>query len=158
VPLINPVDAFSVKGLGSVPEVIVHAYGPVPPLAAKDCEYAVPVVQLGSDVVVICKVAAAMVVGAMVSVSPTVAVCAVGVLESVTSKVREVKLGPVGVPLINPVDAFSVKGLGSVPEVIVHAYGPVPPLAAKDCEYAVPTSPLGSDVVVVDKVGDAWLI
>ncbi len=55
-----------------------------------------------------------------VSVRLTLAVCAVGVLESLTLNVSEVLLGPVGVPLITPVDAFSVKGLGSVPVVIVH--------------------------------------
>jgi hypothetical protein len=126
----------------------------VPPLAAKDCEYAVPAVPLGSDVVVIDK---GEPTGLMVSVRlPVVAVCA-GVLESVTLKVRAVELGPRGVPLIRPVEAFRVNGLGSVPEVIVHVYGVVPPLAAKDCEYAVPAVPLGSDVVVIAKGEDPWL-
>ena len=40
----------------------------------------------------------------------------------------------VGVPLIRPVDAFSVKPPGSVPEVSVHVYGVVPPVAASVCE------------------------
>ena len=88
----------------------------MPPLATKDCEYAVPAVPLGSDAVVINNVA-----GAIVSVRlPVVAVCAVGVAESVTLNVSAVELGPVGVPLIRPVEALSVNGLGSVPELSVH--------------------------------------
>jgi hypothetical protein len=48
----------------------------------------------------------------MFSVRWTVAVCGVGVVESVTLNVSEV-LGAVGVPLITPVEAFRVNGLGS---------------------------------------------
>jgi hypothetical protein len=54
----------------------------------------------------------------------------------------------VGVPLITPVDAFNVRPPGKVPEVSVHAYGVVPPLATNVCEYGVPTWPFTSEVVV----------
>jgi len=36
----------------------------------------------------------------------------------------------VGVPVIAPVDAFSDRPAGSVPEVRDHVYGDVPPVAA----------------------------
>jgi len=53
----------------------------------------------------------------MVSVRVPVVVCAVGVLESVTSKVSGVELiAVVGVPLITPVDAVNDKPAGNVPE------------------------------------------
>lgn len=53
----------------------------------------------------------------------------------------------VGFPLIPPVDEFSVKPVGKVPEVSDHVYGMVPPVAVNVCEYGVPTSPLVSDRV-----------
>ena len=60
-----------------------------------------------------------------------VAVCAVGVVESVTctakSKVPEV----VGVPEIMPVEAFKLRPGGKEEEVIDHVYGVVPPVAAR---------------------------
>jgi len=53
-----------------------------------------------------------------------------GLLESVTEKVREVAdTAVVGVPLIAPVEVFSVRPAGSVPLVKAHVYGAVPPLA-----------------------------
>lgn len=59
----------------------------------------------------------------------------VGVVESVTLNVSEVPVvGAVGVPLIMPVDEFSVKPAGRVPEVRDHLYGAVPPLTARACE------------------------
>ena len=150
VPLIRPLAAFSVSGLGSDPDVMLQLYGVVPPLAANDCEYAVPAVPPGSELVVIASVA-----GAIVSVRLTVAVCAVGVVESVTLNVSGVELGPVGVPLIRPLAAFSVSGLGSDPDVMLQLYGVVPPLAANDCEYAVPAVPPGSELVVIASVAGA---
>jgi hypothetical protein len=66
----------------------------------------------GSDAVVIKSGA-----GAMVRVRFAVAVCT-GDPESVTLKVSEVAVtGKVGVPPINPLDAFRVKPVGSVPAV-----------------------------------------
>ena len=112
VPLSRPVDEFNVKPPGSVPEVSDHVYGMVPPLAANVCEYAVPTWPLDSDNIVIVSVA-----GAIVSVRLTFAVCA-GEPESVTLKVSAVVFAAaVGVPLIWPVDEFSVSPAGSVPDV-----------------------------------------
>jgi hypothetical protein len=142
VPLIRPVDEFRVSPAGSVPDVSVHVYGAVPPVTANVCEYAVPSWPLGSDNVVIVSVV-------IVSVKLTLAVCA-GEPESVTLKVSEVAFAAaVGVPLIRPVDEFSVSPAGNVPKVSVHVYGVVPPVAVNDCEYDVPTRPLGSDAVVI---------
>jgi hypothetical protein len=51
--IVPPTD--SVNPEGSVPADIVHVYGGDPPEAASACEYAVPAVPAGSDVVVIVK-------------------------------------------------------------------------------------------------------
>ena len=58
----------------------------------------------------------------------------------------------VGVPEIAPPVA-RLRPAGSVPLAIDQLYGGVPPDAASDCEYAVPTVPLGSDAVVTASVG-----
>ena len=58
---------------------------------------------------------------AIVIVKLTFAVCAVGVVESVTVKASAVALtAAVGAPLIAPVVEFSVTPAGSVPEVSIH--------------------------------------
>ena len=91
--------------------------------------------------------------GAMVRVRFTVAVCT-GELESVTLKLNGVALiAVVGVPLIRPVDAVSERPAGNVPTVNCHVYGPVPPEAASDWEYAAPTCPSGREVVVMVSPG-----
>lgn len=54
----------------------------------------------------------------------------------------------VGVPAMTPVDAFSVKPPGKLPDTMLQPYGVVPPVAARDCEYAPPTLPFGRVVVV----------
>lgn len=59
----------------------------------------------------------------------------------------------VGVPLITPA-GDNVRPAGGVPDVTDHVYGCVPPMAAKLCEYAVPTVPFGrGDVVVIETGG-----
>lgn len=81
--------------------------------------------------------------------SVAVAVCA-DEAESVTLKPSGVlAIGVVGVPLISPVDAFSVNPAGNVPEVNCHVKAPVPPVAASICVYGTPAWPLGRDVVVM---------
>jgi hypothetical protein len=78
------------------------------------------------------------------------AVCGMGAAESVTCTLKfAVPAGPVGVPVIAPEDAFKLRPAGSEPPVMLQVYVPVPPLAARACEYAVPISPLGSGLVVV---------
>jgi len=87
----------------------------VPPDVANVCEYAVPTWPFGKDAVVIVSVA-----GAIVSVRLTLAVCGVE-LESITLNVSAGAFAAAaGVPLITPVDVFSVKPPGSVPEVSAH--------------------------------------
>ena len=62
----------------------------------------------------------------------TFAVCASD-LESLTLNVSAVAFAAVvGVPLITPVEEFNAKPVGSVPEVGVHVYGVVPPVAANE--------------------------
>jgi hypothetical protein len=57
--------------------------------------------------------------GLTVMVSCLVAVCAVGVSESVAVTVK-VAPEPVGEPEITPVEAFSVRPVGKLPVVTVH--------------------------------------
>jgi len=134
----------SVSPAGKEPLASDHEYGGLPPDAASDCEYAVPTTALGSDDVVTVSVR-----GVMVIVSDAVAVC------DALSVARTVKVfdpAAVGVPAM--VAPESVRPAGKVPLASDHVYGAVPPDAASDCEYAVPTTPFGSDdVVTVSEVG-----
>jgi hypothetical protein len=118
VPLITPVNEFSVSPRGSLPDGKFQVYGPVPPVAARVCEYGVPTTPLLSAVVVIAK--EPIVWAVMVSVKLEVALCG-GVLESVTLNVKGTAVAiPAGVPVIAPVVALSVMGAGRVPEVNCH--------------------------------------
>ena len=68
--------------------------------------------------------------GLIVRVRLTLAVFTVG-LESVTLKASAaLATAVVGVPLITPLEEFSIRPPGNVPEVSVHVYGVVPPEAA----------------------------
>ena len=82
-------------------------------------------------------------------VSDAVAVCDA---LSVARTVKVLDPAAVGVPpIVAPVSASPG---GRVPLARDHVYGGVPPDAASDCEYAVPTTPLGSDdVVTASEVG-----
>jgi len=53
------------------------------------------------------------------------------------------------VPVIAPVEVFSDRPVGRVPEVRDQVYGDVPPVAARFAVYALPTWPVGSDVVAI---------
>jgi hypothetical protein len=98
------------------------------------------------------------VAGLIVRLRFAVAVCA-GEPESVTLKTSGVlATGVVGVPLISPLEAFSVNPAGSVPEVNCHVKTPVPPDAAIICAYATPACPFGREVVVIDSVAGAIVI
>jgi hypothetical protein len=55
----------------------------------------------------------------------------------------------VGVPVIAPVELFSVSPAGSDPAVIPQVYGAVPPVTAMLCEYAADTVPAVRGVVVM---------
>src|SRR5579883_1669094 len=97
----------------------------------------------------------------MVSAAPEIvnvsALVAVAPLESFTCTVKFAVAGVVGVPEMVP-PALSVSPVGSAPAETVHALPPAPPLAASVCEYANPTLPFGSDVVVTVKVAAATVM
>src|SRR5437870_4619973 len=77
VPVIAPVPAFSDTPVGSAPVVIDQAYVPLPPVAASVWLYAVPVVALGSVVVVTATGLYVVIVSACVAVRPTLFACTV---------------------------------------------------------------------------------
>src|ERR1017187_10813987 len=91
----------------------------------------------------------------IVRVRSTVTECT-GTAESLTLNVSGVAvMGFVGVPLISPVAAFKVRPAGNVPAVTCQLAGGTPPVDVSVCEYAVPTTPLGSDVVAIVSGPDA---
>jgi hypothetical protein len=144
VPEIVPAED-NVRPPGSAPALMLQLYGWVPPLAASVVEYAVPTRPDGTDVVVICTAATA---AATVRVNDLVAVSAVGLVESVTLAVKLKEPDAVGVPEMVPAED-NVRPPGKAPEPMLQLYGVVPPLAASVIEYAVPTCPDGTDVVVI---------
>ena len=128
---------------GKVPTDTVHVYGADPPEAASACEYAVPTVPTGNDVVVIVK--AGLIVRDSAFVVLPLAL-------SVTFTVKLLVPAVPGVPeIVPPADRLNPEG--SVPRDTVHVYGANPPDAASAWEYAVPTAPAGSDAVVIAKAG-----
>ena len=124
---------------------MLHLYGVVPPLAASVVEYAVPTCPVGTDRLVICTGVTAAVT---VRVNAFVAVCAVGVVESVTLAVKLKEPEAVGVPEIVPAED-SARPAGSAPELMLQPYGVVPPLAASVIEYAVPACTEGTEAVLI---------
>jgi hypothetical protein len=130
---------------GRTPELMLQVYGVVPPVAASVVEYAVPTCPEGTEVVVICTGVTA---AATVSVNDFVAVCVVGVVESATLAVKLNEPEAVGVPEIVPFAAM-FNPPGRTPELMLQVYGVVPPVAASVVEYAVPTCPEGTEVVVI---------
>jgi hypothetical protein len=80
----------------------------------------VPSVAPGNDVVVTVNGAGGFTVMVIARLPETPAA-------SLTWKVTEPLLAPVGVPLITPVLLLRVNPAGSVPAVTVQVYGPVPP-------------------------------
>ena len=69
-------------------------------------------------------------VGSIVMLNSLFAVCA-GLLASLTCNVILNVPAAVGVPPIEPLVVLSVKPGGNAPPMIDHAYGVVPPLAAR---------------------------
>src|SRR5207344_459168 len=117
VPVIAPVDVFSDRPVGSVP-TSAYVYGAVPPNAVTDWLYAM-----------FCVVAGRL-VGFSVNAARAVPEYARDPVENAASVAVIVKLNPppeVGVPVIAPVAALSVKPAGSVPAVTANVYGPMPP-------------------------------
>jgi len=85
--------------------------------------------------------------GPTVMLRDFVAVCAVGLVESVALTVNEEVPAAVGVPLSAPSDA-SDRPVGSEPVVMLQVYGLVPPVAPRVAVYGVVARALGRDVVV----------
>ena len=125
-PFLNPIAAEleSVSPLARDPVEIDHVYGGCPPLAARLCEYAVPISPPGNDAVVTTGAATTLIESALVADPETL---------SVTLTVKFAVPATDGVPLIWPAE-LSVKPVGSVPAEIDHVYGGAPPLAARVCE------------------------
>src|SRR5882724_11353148 len=78
-----------------------------------------------------------------------VAVCAVGVVESVTFTVNVDVAAVVGVPVIVPLVAPIDNPAGRAPALMVQVSGDNPPVSAIVWLYATPTVPAGSEVVVI---------
>jgi hypothetical protein len=114
VPLIAPVLVFNVSPAGSEPLLIDQAYGVIPPLAASVAPYTVPSVPAASEEVL------TLSRGALTAILRFAdCVLAVGVSESVTDTVKLFvpTCGPVGLPVIAPVDAFRLNPAGRLPDV-----------------------------------------
>ena len=102
----SQVDAFIVSQVGSVPALMVNAYGAVPPVALIVWLYALPTVPFGS------------VGGAIASVAATAnatARCPMAPPPSVAVIVKFEFAAVVGVPEITPVAAFNVRPAGRLP-------------------------------------------
>ena len=69
-------------------------------------------------------------------------------LLSVTVTVKEAVPLVVGVPEMTPVVGFKLSPVGKLPAEIMNVAGAVAPEVVRVCEYAVPTCPLASIVVV----------
>jgi hypothetical protein len=105
---------------GNAP-VIEQLYGEVPPFAVIVELYATPTVPFGNVLVMF------RALGAITIVSLALMLC-VGLLESVTFTVTVELPAVVGVPLT--AQPVRLRPAGSVPAVIEHAYGDVPPAAS----------------------------
>jgi hypothetical protein len=124
VPEIAPEALLRLSPVGSFPEVTDQVTGGSPPLAARPTMYAVLTWAAGSEAVV-------MVRAAVIAIeSFTLAVSAVGVLESVAVTVKLSFPAAVGVPVMAPVPPFRVRPSGRLPELTVQVSGTVPPAAA----------------------------
>jgi hypothetical protein len=121
VPLTIPVVPLRLSPAGSVPLLIDHVYGPVPPDAVSSAEYAVLLTKFGTE----------LVIDSTVIESDFVTTTA-GVSESCTCTVKFEVPVPVGVPLI--VAPLSVSPAGSEPDAIDQLYGVDPPAAERPTE------------------------
>jgi hypothetical protein len=143
VPEMIPVAGSSVKVAGR--PVAVQVYEGVPPIAAKVAVYGLPAGPDGSDGVVMVTFAA------IVRFKAAVAVCAVGVVESLTVMCTRPVLAAAGVPEIAPVVALMLRPCGRSADD--HVYDCVPPVAATVALYAVVARPFGRVVVVMLSCG-----
>jgi hypothetical protein len=117
VPEICPVFAFNARPAGREPALTFQVYGDVPPIAIRTAvlEYATWITPCGKLVVVTCN-------GGLLTVMLrlAVALAGVGVCESVTLTVKLAVPSALGVPLIVPVEEFSVRPGGKAPAEMLH--------------------------------------
>jgi hypothetical protein len=78
--------------------------------------------------------------------------------ESITCAVKLNVPGVVGVPVIAPVAALSVKPAGRDPRMIEYVYAATPPVAVNADEYATPTCPVPDGHVKLRGVGGFVMI
>jgi hypothetical protein len=113
---------------GSDPEVRAQVIVPAPPVDCNVVEYAVPTTPLGTVVVVMVRVAAALT--AMLSCCVTEEGPPAAGEESVAFTVRVDVATVVGVPAIVP-EVLKESPAGSDPEARAHVIVPTPPVACK---------------------------
>jgi hypothetical protein len=131
VPLIAPVEVFSVSPAGSVPEVNCQVYGGTPPDTGGAIEHGVFTMQVGS-------VGGEITSRGSTVIMTVVAALCCGVPESVTLNMNGVAVNAdVRVPLIAPVAELRVNPAGSVPEVNCQVYEETPPVAVRVIEHDV---------------------
>ncbi len=128
------------QACGKRPRRVDQVYGAVPPVAANDWLYAVPTVPAGNGEAV--EIVSATAAGLTVKEKDFVDETPLAVTWTVKVEVA----AAVGVPLSTP-PVDRLKPVGSVP-VDDQLYVPVPPVAANDWLYAVPTVPAGNGEAV----------
>jgi hypothetical protein len=147
VPEITPVLALIANPAGSAPEYTLHVYGFVPLVAAIVAEYAPPTIPFGKLVVVIRTIVVPYTVKLKLAVEDSLSL-------SVTFAVNvSAATAVVGLPDITPVLDASVNPAGKLPELTLHVYGGVPPIACSVAEYSVPTAAVANNVVVTFGTG-----
>jgi len=122
VPLTVQPTGINVSPAGSVPPVIEHVYGFVPPVTPMDSLYGTPTVPFGRLVSVKLNGPGGLIVRLS---GPLVLSC--GLELSTTLTVRFEIPAAVGVPLIVQPFPVKVRPAGSVPPVMLQVYGAVPP-------------------------------
>jgi hypothetical protein len=130
VPEMTPLVGSRLRPGGGVPEVTIQLlYGGVPVVAASVWEYGTPTVPPGSEEVVMLGAAVMLIDSALdMEVAPALS-------PTFTLKLNGLPVAAVGVPLITPELAFTVRPGGSVPlETAQLLYGGTPPVAASVCE------------------------
>lgn len=117
-------------------------------MATRFCEYGTPAVPAGSERVVMETAAATAMLSALVALAAAA---------SVTLNVKFDVRAAVGMPSIAPL-RLRLRPGGSEPEETAQEYGVCPPVAASVDAYAAPTSPPGSEDVVIVGPVCAWAV
>ncbi len=126
-PLMTPAEDKVSPAGRELPLAKLQVTGALPPVEVRVALYAVPIVAVGTEFVVI-----ASVLRTIEIVKFAVAVCC-GVKESAAFTVKVLLPAAVGVPLITPA-ADNVSPAGRVPEDTVQVMGVAPPVATRGVE------------------------